>query len=39
MVIEGVKARKANREASAPNAADGSTTTASTVDIDAVSVK
>lgn len=39
MVIEGVKARKANREASAPNAADGSTTTASTVDVDAVSVK
>lgn len=39
MVIEGVKARKGNADTTAPNAGDGSTTTANTVDVDAVSVK
>lgn len=39
MVIEGVKARKGNVDTAAPNAADGSTTTANTVDVNAVSVK
>lgn len=39
LMIEGVKARKSNRDNKAPNAAENSTTTANTVDVDAVSVK
>jgi uncharacterized membrane protein YkvA (DUF1232 family) len=39
LVIEGFKARKGNLDTKAPDAADVSTTTAKTVDVEAVSVK
>lgn len=39
MLIEGVKARKGNRDTKTPDAAEGSTTTANTVDVDAVAIK
>ena len=39
LLIEGVKARKSNGNTQAPNAGDNSTTTANTVDVDAVSFK
>lgn len=39
MLIEGVKARKGNQDTKTPDAAEGSTTTANTVDVDAVAIK
>jgi len=39
LVIEGWKARKGEVDANAPNTPDGSTSSASTIDVDAVSVK
>lgn len=39
LLIEGVKARKGQADTKSPNAAENSTTTANTVDVDAVSVK
>ncbi len=39
LVIEGVKSRKSNADTKAPNAAEASTTTANTVDVNAISVK
>ncbi|MEH1943613.1 MAG: YkvA family protein [Nostoc sp.] len=39
LVIEGWKARKGDVSAEAPNNQEGSTSTASTIDVDAVSVK
>lgn len=39
LLIEGVKARKSHGNTQVPNAGDNSTTTANTVDVNAVSVK